>query len=266
MFLTVDPTTNAVGATEDAAAASLFYIFPNEDGKHPYEFILAFYGDGKSAVKRTSSTLIPDTSHTVDPIPRYMSAPVNVLGYNAGPLKLSFTASHSSSRLTLHSRLVKEYTPIDIKNWVNGKEAFFLNCARRLMKRDGYVCVKRQQRGNRHSLTTACVPSTSSHDETSTWMLFRLLHHSIREQKHTVRPPPRKQDGICTKEHMELSELDKVLEGRQNVVKPPSSDEETETPMLLRGLFGGQSESTTAEGTNVDADMTTTIVTFQTGF
>ena len=262
MFLTVDPTTNAVGATEDAAAASLFYIFPNEDGKHPYEFILAFYGDGRSAVKRATSTLIPDTSHIVDPIPRYMSAPVNVLGYNAGPLKLSFTASHSSSRLTLHSRLVKDYTPIDIKNWVNGKEAFFLNCARRLMKRDGYVCVKRQRQ---HRLTTACVPSTSSHDETNTWMLFRLLHRSIRDHNRTVRPPPRKQDGICTKEHMELSELDKVLEGRQNVVKPLSNDEDSDTQILLPGFFGGQSESTTADGINVDADKTKT-VTFQTGF
>ena len=212
MFLTVNTDTYTVAATEDVGNASLFYIFPNEDGKHPYEFVLAFYGDGQTALKRKTSTLTPVLDKSIDPLPRYLSAPVNVLGHNPGPLHLHLTAYESNARLTLHSRLVKKYTPIDTSNWVLGREAFFINCARRRLKRDGYVCVKQRQRGRQRQLITACVSSKRHHDDRTTWMLFRLLHPSVRnESTHVITPPLRMADSLDDKEHEELREYEKVL-------------------------------------------------------
>ena len=262
MFLTVDATTHSVRATEEVENASIFYIYPDEEGNHPYEFIIGYFGDGLSALKRTASTLTPVQNETVRPLPRFMSAPVNTLGYNGGPLQLHFTASHSSSRLTLHSRLVKQYVPTDISNWVNGKEAFFLNCARRFLKRDGFVCVRRQQRGNHRSLTTACVPAKSFHNETSTWMLFRLHHPSIRERSRVVRPPSRNPDSDDLKHHKELRELDDALEGMQVRTKLPSGDAETDRSLLLpeRDRQSGATAAVDIDGSPIK------IVTFETGF
>ena len=171
-------------ATRDIKQASAFYVFPNEDGGHSYEFIIGYYGDSRKVLKRKASTLTSTPWPKMDPIPRYLHAPVGVLGNNFGPLHLKNHVLESQSRLTLHNRLLKHYTPVDIAPWVDGRDVFFINCARRRAKRDGYICVKlvTSRGGGRPELTTACVPAKRFHNERDTWMLFRLLPVSLRDK------------------------------------------------------------------------------------
>ena len=185
IFWTVNPDNNyAVEATQDIKQASAFFIFPNEDGSHPYEFIIGYYGDSRKVLKRMASTLTSTPWPEIDPIPRYLHAPVGILGNNFGPLHLKNHMLQSQSRLALHNRLLKHNNPVDITPWVDGRDAFFINCARRMAKRDGYICVKlvTTRRGGRPELRTGCVPTKRSHNERDTWMLFRLLPVSLRDK------------------------------------------------------------------------------------
>ena len=90
----------------------------------------------------------------------------------------------SQSRLTLHNRLLKHYNPVDIAPWMDGRKVFFINCARRRARRDGYICVRlvTSRRRGRPELKTGCVPTKRSHNERDTWMLFRLLPVSLRDK------------------------------------------------------------------------------------
>ena len=174
----------SVEATRDIKQASAFFIFPNEDGGHPYEFVIGYYGDSPKVLKQKASILIHTPWPEMNPIPRYLHAPVGVLGNNFGPLHLKNHMLESQSRLTLDNRLLKHYTPVDIAPWVDGRDVFFINCARRRAKRDGYICVKSvtSRRGGRPELRTGCVPTKRSHNERNTWMLFRLLPVSLRDK------------------------------------------------------------------------------------
>ena len=78
-------------ATRDIKQASAFFVFPNEDGGHPYEFIIGYYGDSRKILKQQMSTLSYTPWPEMDPIPRYLHAPVGVLGNNFGPLYLNKT-------------------------------------------------------------------------------------------------------------------------------------------------------------------------------
>ena len=196
IFWTVNPDNNyAVEATRDIRHASAFFVFPNEDGGHPYEFIIGYYGDSRRVLKRTKSVL-SSTPHTaMEPIARYLHTPVNLLGQNSGPLHLKNHVLATESRLTLHSRLLKDYNPVDIAPWVDGRDVFFINCARRKAKLDGYICVKLVTRGGRPELRTSCVTSKRSHNERNIWMLFRLLPISLRD-KPTVPTGKRNEPDV----------------------------------------------------------------------
>ena len=208
IFWTVNPDNNyAVEATRDIKQASAFFVLSNEDGGHPYEFVIGFYGDSRKVLKRKASTLASATRQVMDPIPRYLHTPVNVLGTNFGPLHLKHHVLESQSRLTLHSRLFKPYNPVHITPWVDGREAFFINCARRRAKRDGYICVKlvAGQRGGRPELRTGCVPTKRKHNERNTWMLFRLLPISLRD-KPVVPAGDRNEPDVLFNVDVELAQ------------------------------------------------------------
>lgn len=170
----------AVEATRHIENASEFYVIPSDDGKHPYEFLIGYHGDETKQNEKSSLTVSALATMQVGPIARYLNTPVNLFGENAGPLHLYYEVQERKSRLTLQSRLVKEYSPVDTRTWTSGGDLFFINCSRRRFKRDGYICVKstRQQR-----LVTACVSSVKSNNERNTWMLFRLLPASYRDNK-----------------------------------------------------------------------------------
>lgn len=181
-----DEETYSIGATTDLNQASLFYILPDDDGKHVYEFRIGWKitSSRERLIKRTKSILHPDTVSDLEPLCRYLDAKVNIAGRNPGPLQLKSGVDNSHCRLTLHSRLIgRSKAPIDIKVWASGKEEFFVSCARRRLKVDGYVAIKRviiegRERSRRQieeRYTTACVPKRICHNERDTWMLFRLL-------------------------------------------------------------------------------------------
>ena len=180
-----DEETYSIGATTDLNQASLFYILPDDERKHVYEFRIGWKitSNRERLIKRTKSILHPDTVSDLEPLCRYLDAKVNITGRNPGPLQLKNGVDNSHCRLTLHSRLIgKSKAPIDIKVWASGKEEFFINCARRRFKVDGYIAVKQAFEGRERSsrqteerYTTACVPKETCHNEHDTWMLFRLL-------------------------------------------------------------------------------------------
>lgn len=172
----------AVEATRRIENASEFYVIPSDDGEHPYEFLIGYRGDETKQSEKSLTTVSGLAKVQVGPIARYLNTPVNFYGENAGPLHLYYEVQERQSRLTLQSRLVKEYSPVDTRTWTSGGDLFFINCSRRKFKRDGYVCVKsiRQQR-----LVTACVSSVKCNNEPNIWMLFRLLPASYRDENRS---------------------------------------------------------------------------------
>lgn len=207
-----------IEATRNISNASIFYVIPSDSGKYPYEFIIGYYGDNRKALRRTSSTLTPVSRREVDPLPRYLSAPVNTFGTNPGPLHLKFTVDHHDSRLTLQSRLIKGYKPVDTNTWVSGREAFYINCARRTLQKDGYICVKLiPGRRNAPDLFTACVPSRRHHNDRNVWMLFRLLPASHREKSANMSTGSRDELDVTA----ELKEYERAISPDRIQLSPP---------------------------------------------
>ena len=172
----------AVEATRKVDDASLFYVFPSDSGAHPYEFIIGYYGDEPNQPATSLSTVSPLGKTQIEPVACYLNAPVNIVGENSGPLRLQYEVQEKCSRLTLLSRLVKGHSPVDTKAWVSGRDLFFINCARRTWKKDGYICVKQiTVPGQQPRLITACVSSVKHNNERDLWMLFRLLPASYRD-------------------------------------------------------------------------------------
>lgn len=179
-----------VGATTNRAAASFFYIFSNDDGVHPYEFRIGWSSDGeKHLLKRTRSTLRPDTPGHLEPLFRFLDARVSTFGNNPGPLHLKSELHSSHSRLTLHNRVIGDNkAPIDTRVWGYGNKEFFINCARRRYKRDGFIAVKRISVRTapgriEERYVTMCLPHEKFHNEQNVWMLFRLYPAQLRNVK-----------------------------------------------------------------------------------
>ena len=197
----------AIEGTRDIKRASPFYILGTEDS-HPYDFVIAYRGENyDSERKKSRQTLTATGQPALEPVCRYLLTPVNVFGRNSGPLRLHYHAEESHSRLTLQGRLTKGGGAVDLTDWVDGKDVFFINCAQRLMKRDGYVCMKAQGRRQNLHYTTACVARKSDHNDCDTWMLFRLIPLSYRSSSEKAR-------GLAAdgnKEDGELEEYDRVL-------------------------------------------------------
>ena len=181
----------AVEATRNVRDASDFYIIPIDDGDHPFEFNIGWQGDKLPKALRCnrSSLLTPQNSQHVEPLFRYLDAKVNILGTNPGPLYLREELEAQYSRLTLHQRIIgRSLIPVDTKDWVQGRDQYFIGCSRRRFKKDGFVAVKRlRQRRQRHGVDdpqflTSCVSSEEYHNGRYVYMLFRILSPSVREK------------------------------------------------------------------------------------
>ena len=171
-----------VHGTSNLRNASLFFIISNDNGKHPYEFHITYIGDNRQALKKRVSSLTPLGQKPIEAIPRYLNAKVSVIGTNPGPLRLQYHVS-GRSRLLLFGRVAKDEGPISSETWTQGRDMFFINCARRKMKRDGYIAMKRRHvRNATDDWITCCVPHHLHHNESSVFMLFRLLPASYRDR------------------------------------------------------------------------------------
>ena len=244
--------TYYVGATTNRVAASSFYIIPNDDGVHPYEFRIGWAGDDPmKRLKRTRSILLPDTPGHLEPLFRYLDARVGISGSNPGPLYLKSELHNKHSRLTLHNRVIGDNkAPTDTRVWSAGNEEFFINCSRRRFKKDGFIAVKRVsvRTGSRQTeerYVTVCLPNEGYHNEQNVWMLFRLFPMHVFTPKDDV-------DDTDIKSPLDAQEeeLDDEFEGffgkvsklpLLNLVLPQRqhSSSRTET----RGAVGGGSGS-----------------------
>lgn len=190
--------------TDDITKASEFFVVPCEEDRRRQHFSIFF--NSKSKLK--SVPVGKKTHMRVKPIPRYLCASVNFRGISNGSLELKLNAKESKSMLVLHDRRSKHYQPVDLTDWINGKEIFYINCKHRSFKKDSYICVTavtaqadtKMEAGKavdgevevvrngvkdgaatsgggetQHRFTTCCKPNISSHDDRSTFMLFRLI-------------------------------------------------------------------------------------------
>ena len=197
-----------VHGTSNPRNASLFFIIPHDDGKHPYEFHIAYMGDSQQRLKRRVSSLTPVSKKPIEVVPRYLSAPVTVFGSNYGPLQLKYHV-YSESRLLLMSRISKKEGPISTQSWVQHREMFFINCARRKLRKDGYIAMTRRWRRGEENWVTACLPSRHNHNERDVFMLFRLLPASHRDQ---TSPEATRKLGEATASFEHQPSLDEKLE------------------------------------------------------
>ena len=179
LFLTVNPEDNSVLVTDDIKNSSTFYIFQPEDRDIQNEFLVGHYKH--SAGSRQSAARCEEKR-----IVSYLEAPVSFLGYNDGPLKVKQNIKEEYCRFMLHDRLLKTLTPtIEVSDWVNGNEAYYINCSRRRFARDGYVAVKKVQGrapDQPACYITGCFPSIDYHsDDHDVFMLFQLLRPSLKQ-------------------------------------------------------------------------------------
>ena len=123
--------------TDNIGEASEFFVVPcEEDGGGRTHFSI-FYN---SKTKLNAH----DSKHCVrvKPIPRYLCASVNYRGMSDSPLELKLNAKESKSMLVLHDRRSKHLHPVELTDWINGKEIFYINCKHRSFKKDSYITVK----------------------------------------------------------------------------------------------------------------------------
>ena len=204
---------NKVAVTDDVNEASEFYVMPCEEDGAGSHFSIFYNSESKLNAH--------DRKHyaRIKPIPRYLCASVNYRGMSDAPLELKLNAKESKSLLVLHDRRSKHLHPVELTDWINGKEVFYINCKHRSFKKDSYITVKARHvsraespleggqiaepttggtvegepdavdnaassrkvstgtmgAGKTYQYTTCCRPSISSHDDHTTFMLFRLI-------------------------------------------------------------------------------------------
>ena len=191
-----------MAVTDDVSEASEFFVVPcEEEGKRRHFSI--FYNSKTKLKQRDAKPCM-----RVKPIARYLCAYVNFRGICDNPLELKLNAKESKSMLVLHDRRSKHLHPVDLTDWINGKEIFYINCKHRAFKKDSYLSVTRHpsaesgpaveggetvegevaedgrngakisttgEKKSHDLYTTCCRPNISAHDDRNTLMLFRLI-------------------------------------------------------------------------------------------
>ena len=163
---------NELVGTDKVDEASLFHIFYPDDGDHPYEFMLGYYGKEGKIHNPKGVCDVRSKTEELAPSAKYLGAKLSMFGRTGDPLELKYNVYQKHARFVLHSRLVDRMPrqSVDTNEWLNG-ERFFINCVRRWFKVNGYVALKWQDAMGYRSL---CVPSVKHEDKPDTWMLFRL--------------------------------------------------------------------------------------------
>ena len=187
VYLTVNRRQNyAVEGTLDINKASPFHIVPS-DGSHPNELMMVYYG-GKAAIRdqklrRGSTSLNTHLEMAISPMPRYLNAKASIFGKNYGPMTMEMKVDETSARLVLQSRIIskKHHMVVDTSSWVTGREVYFIRCARRRFKKEGFLCMKYKPGREGLPYRLKIIPSTDKQDE-SHFMLFRLLPLSLKQQ------------------------------------------------------------------------------------
>lgn len=158
-------------ATTKIEESSDFFITDHKDGQSPYEFSINYIAPS------------PLAGREIQPISRYLYAPVNLHGKNEGPLTLRLDAKDKYTAMTIHSRHVRHLEPVYTKDWLSSRDIFYIGCNQRPLRRKSFICVKRTPRNLDLSdeFITCCVNTIKKHSESrEQYMLFRLLRSSKR--------------------------------------------------------------------------------------
>jgi hypothetical protein len=188
VYLTVNKSQNyAVEGTLDINRASPFHIVPS-DGSHPNEFMMVHYTQNASIraqeLRRCSSSLNAYLHMAISPMPRYLKANTSIAGHNHAPLTLEMKIDETCARLVLQSRIIskKHHMVMDTSSWLTGREIYFIRCARRRFKKEGFLCMKyKPSQNGLPPYRLKIASSTDKHDENH-FMLFRLLPISLKQQ------------------------------------------------------------------------------------
>lgn len=191
VFLTVNQENGfALEGTTDIKKASLFTIAANDDTDHPHEFLIAYMEEDHQKakeMKREDSALNIDTEVYSKYLPRYLSAPLGLFGHNHGPLRFENRVRKRWSRFIFQSRIVGSLAPIFDGNLTDDR--YFIQCARRKGRVNGYLALRRTGRAPNYRYSSACFPRMNSHNDSTVGMLFRPLDPStyMREGGDTGR-------------------------------------------------------------------------------
>ena len=75
----------------------------------------------------------------------YLKANTSITGNNDGPITLEMKIDESCARLVLQSRVIskkRHQMVVDTSSWVAGREVYFIRCARRYFRKEGFLCMK----------------------------------------------------------------------------------------------------------------------------
>ena len=173
LYLTVNKFNNyEVEGTEIPAEASLFYLHSTDDGKNPFDFHIAYYGEDVGPDQGVSKE---------SDIGRYLEAKINPKGSCPGPLLMKHSVKVRNTRFTLRSRLSKKASKSHISNWIAGEDAFYIACSTKKYQHDSYLALKHSRQTDllgKHFFMTECVPSIHLHNGDNIFMLFQTLPRS----------------------------------------------------------------------------------------
>lgn len=213
--------SEVVGTTE-RKNASLFYVLQTDDSRHPNEFYVGYVGDNLKDLELPKGPSNPISKiNKLAPTPKYVTAVLTRMGKCEGPLRVSAGAHRNYARFSLHNSVPRRYTamrsPIDTDKWAEGG-GYFINCARRLFKLDGYLAMEKdvgppraRWRGNTTPLDTGnnvtppisyrttCYTSIKKHSSDGPWMVFRLLPGEHKELEMLAEERPQLLEDDITK-------------------------------------------------------------------
>ena len=122
----------------------------------------------------------------------YLTAPVNWRGQTPNAYqqpRMVLSGKADMARMALHSRRHKNFQPVNLTEWINEKEVYFINCRepalRGLIKRGSYLCIKKKKaskesesdakKAKAHKYIVECESDIKKNDDQGVFMLFRLL-------------------------------------------------------------------------------------------
>ena len=166
-----------VVCTDDPSKASQFYVIPNDDDDD--QFGIAY--NAKSS------------QQDMWPITCYLSVPTNLSGHNPGPLKVTEHPSSKDLSMTIESPLKRSSVPADLDKWVSGEDIFYINCARRFVFSNAYICVKQYKPLPKTAPVVRTTVSTPPDELAAAAQIgteLQELRHTADVQQDDTTPPP----------------------------------------------------------------------------
>ena len=257
---------NCVLGTTSRKDASLFYVIPTNDPKHPSEFFITYWGREEGDRKRLMNLNDPLVKLRMDNsnLPLFLSTDGNVFGMSEGPLQLKKVVVIQQARFCLHNRVQSMFacmlcltTPVDLSGWIDLGEQFYIKCSRRPFKIDGYIAMCKQSEESRadgpsSESTNSKQTSPTAHSSSSSPQDVPDLNPSSTgssqmsmQQVDQDTPPttsqPKSQKGIDSRKQNKSDSAEKDKEIDRSAIKyktltVPSPSEIDDSGMLFRLL------------------------------